>query len=782
MRQQFINTANLIVVAGFTILVFLLPLFYLQTTSEYFELNKQALLVGVMGILLLVWTVKMVVQRKVNIVVSPMTVPLLAFLGAYIISTIFSVDQFVSVFGYHGRFTGNIIQIAAVVLGFFILSSNLTKLTYVRIISHSFVASSLILSIYTVFLNYLQANSNQYADLLRRLPNFLPTNASPNIAALVLVAALLVGTGLLFSEKNSSLKSYLSFALALIGVGIAFTGSWISLVVLGVTAAIGLFFSSKLNLDNRRSQLSFILPAIAALVLFSLLLNLPNSPLAKFKTRSEATLSLDASWRIAASSLGIKPIQGIGPGTYAYAFSQFKPIELNIGEQGGLRFDRAYNFPLEIMTTSGLLGVVTYLWALLAFLVLVFRYLGKVDNHRVDSNLYFNILAATALLIAQLVVYPNTIIFTLFFTFAAIVVSHLRGLGISSVNDVSLILGAVKEGLIKVTETDDPEKLGRRYEILPYVFLLLALALVVPSFYFTGVNYLADTHYRNAILSFNNNKAQETLQNLVKAIQAQPRRADYHVALSQADLAILRAVAQDPKNASPSAEVQQNINNLGRQAIEQAAFATQVAPKNAFTYAYLGDVYKELAGNNIDALRNALNAYVASSNLDPNNFQLRIVIGDLFLRTGDFRGSADSFKQAILLKRDDPNPRYLLAVSYIRDADKKAADDKIASYQLRQLGIQAIQETTNVLNEVTKDKSSDVYKQQIDKLNKDIEEQKGKLEQLKPEVEQILKTQQQQNQPGQTQGAQTDNLSPTSRSGTRPSPTAPPSQTETQGP
>src|SRR5262245_25484547 len=129
MRQQFINAANVIVVAGFAVLTFLLPLFYLQTTSEFFELNKQALLTGVIGILLIVWTVKMVVQRKVNIVVSPMTVPLLAFLGAYIISTIFSVDQFVSIFGYHGRFAGNIIQVSAIILGFFVLSSNLNKLS-----------------------------------------------------------------------------------------------------------------------------------------------------------------------------------------------------------------------------------------------------------------------------------------------------------------------------------------------------------------------------------------------------------------------------------------------------------------------------------------------------------------------------------------------------------------------------------------------------------------------------------------------------------------------------
>lgn len=757
MRQQFINTANLIVVIGVSLLTFLLPLFFLQTTSEYFEINKELLVVSVVGVLLLIWTAKMMVQRKVNIVVSGLTLPLLAFLGVYIISTIFSVDQFVSIFGAHGWFTGNIIQVSAGIFAFFILVSNLNRITYVRIISHSFVASAFLLAIYNIFLNYLSANSSQYTSLLQKIPAFLPTNASPNIAALVIVGALIVGTGLLFSEKTLGIKSYLSLALAVMGVGLVFTGSVVAYVVLGVTAALALFFSSKLKAENKKTQFSYILPAIAAILIFGIFLNIPNSPLTKFKSKEEPTLSLDSSWRIATSAVGldkVRALTGIGPSTYLYAFSQFKPAEINIGEFGGFRYGRAFNVPLEIMTTTGILGIITYLWMVVAFLSIIFRFLAQTDNRSVDPQLYFNSMAALSLLLAQFVIYPNTILLTLFFIYAAMVISHLKWVGVKGITDVSLILGAIQEGLIRVTDSEDPNRLGRKYEILPYVFFIIALSLVVPAFYFSSYNYLADTYYKKAITSFNNNKAKETLENLVKAIQSQPRRDVYHVSLSQADMAIFRAIAQDPKNSSPSAEVRQNLENLSKEAIQQALVATQVAPKNAFNYAYLGDVYKELSGNNVEALRQALNAYLNSSSLDPNNYQLKIVIGDLFLTTGDYRGAADAFQAAINLKADDPNPRYLRAISQIRDADSKAKNDPIQAFQLRQFAVQSLNDTIAVLDQISKDKNSDLYKQQVEKVRKDIEDQQAKLEQAKPEVEKIIKDQQ-QSQGGQTQGAQT---------------------------
>lgn len=766
MRQQLIDTLNSLILIGTGLLTFTLPLFFLQTTSEFFELNKQMLLISVVGLMLIIWSIKMVIQRKVIVTVSPITLPLVFFLLAYLISTFFSVDQFVSIFGFHGRFAGNLLQVGFSVIAFFAIATNLNSRIGPKLVSHSLVASSAILSLYTIVLAYLIANSAQYSTILAKVPNFLPANNSGNITALVMVAALAAGAGLLLSERSQGVKSYLSLALSIIGIGLAFTGSIVAYIALGVLVAFGLLFANKVKIDDKKVQGGFLAPALISILLFGLLVSIPNSPLAKYKLPSEPTLSVSSSWRIASSAVGIKPIQGIGPGTFAYAFSQFKPVELNLGTLGGARFDRAFNFPLEIMTTTGLLGLLTYLWVIVATLLVIIRYLVRVADKSASTTLYATILTVVALLLAQLVIYPNTIIFGLFIIFVAMMVNQLRSLGANGINDVSLILGAINEGVLKIAEADDPNKLGRKYEILPYIFLLVALPIVILSVYFMGSNYIADVSYKNGINSFNNNKANETLQALAKAINFQPRRDVYHISLSQADMAILRAFLRDPKNSSPSAEVQQDIRNLANQAVNEATKATLASPRNAFTYAYLGDVYKELGGNNIDILRNALNAYVNSSNLDPNNYQLRVVIGDLYLQTNDFTRASDYFQAASSLKPDDPNPVYLMAVAQAREADQKSQstkpEDKVLGYQLRLVAIKNLQNTIKIIDQVVKDKNTETYKQQVDSVNKEIENQKTKADKEKTEVEKISK--------GQTQATATP--SPTQRAATvTPTPT-----------
>ena len=86
-------------------IIFLLPLFFLPWTSEYFEFNKQFLLWLAMPAALFLWLIKQAGQKQLKIKTNPLNFPVLIFLALTFISSIFSLDRFSSFFGYFGRFS-----------------------------------------------------------------------------------------------------------------------------------------------------------------------------------------------------------------------------------------------------------------------------------------------------------------------------------------------------------------------------------------------------------------------------------------------------------------------------------------------------------------------------------------------------------------------------------------------------------------------------------------------------------------------------------------------------
>jgi len=119
-RNLFINK---IISWSIIILVGLIPLFFLLFTSEFYEFNKNILLVVVCGLLLVVWTLKMVLQGRMSFRRTPFDLPVLAIAGAFILSTILSSPNKWAPFWIPGG-TGTIIGLTVL---YFIITNSFTK-------------------------------------------------------------------------------------------------------------------------------------------------------------------------------------------------------------------------------------------------------------------------------------------------------------------------------------------------------------------------------------------------------------------------------------------------------------------------------------------------------------------------------------------------------------------------------------------------------------------------------------------------------------------------------
>src|SRR3989344_788044 len=118
------NICNKIIEFSFYSLFFFVPLAFASDTFELFEFNKMWLTYGLTIIIAASWIAKMILQRRILLCRTPLDIPIALFLTSQIISTIFSWDPHVSIWGYYSRFNGGLLSMISYVFLYYAFVSN----------------------------------------------------------------------------------------------------------------------------------------------------------------------------------------------------------------------------------------------------------------------------------------------------------------------------------------------------------------------------------------------------------------------------------------------------------------------------------------------------------------------------------------------------------------------------------------------------------------------------------------------------------------------------------
>ena len=86
-------TMNKIISTCLVVLAFLVPLFFLPFTSEFYEFNKNMLLIVSAFILLVLWLLKMALERKITFRKTVLDLPVLILAGVFILSSFFNAPN-----------------------------------------------------------------------------------------------------------------------------------------------------------------------------------------------------------------------------------------------------------------------------------------------------------------------------------------------------------------------------------------------------------------------------------------------------------------------------------------------------------------------------------------------------------------------------------------------------------------------------------------------------------------------------------------------------------------
>ncbi len=122
--MKLLNILNKAIEYSFYLLFFLVPLSLTGDTSELFEFNKLWVTFVLTIIIGAAWILKMVIKKEFRIQKTPLDIPIALFLGAQILSTIFSIDSHISLWGYYSRFNGGLLSILSYVFLYYAFVSN----------------------------------------------------------------------------------------------------------------------------------------------------------------------------------------------------------------------------------------------------------------------------------------------------------------------------------------------------------------------------------------------------------------------------------------------------------------------------------------------------------------------------------------------------------------------------------------------------------------------------------------------------------------------------------
>ncbi len=684
MKEQYIGILGHVIKVGILVLIFITPLLFIplpQNVNDlrtFSEFNKQIFFV--IGTLLLfsLWAVKMVLEKRVTIVRTPLDIPLLALLLVYAVATAFSSDIFVSLAGFYGTFHPSLIGVLTLVLFYFTVVSNLnTKTRWHSLIV--LIASFSIISIIQIF-NYFG---------LFILP-FEPTKVREwtpllSLGTLAFISSILipVSIGFALQAKNKWFKvsgfaaSILLFISLLI---INALGAWVSLVV---GAVIFLFLSPKFFSDKRDRLYLGITAGVAVLLLVialvpglsdSIIKPLINTNSNNTQLTTEKRLSLQHGWQVAANSVGEKPVLGYGTGTFPFSYTQNVPRSINSTDDWNVRFEQASNEYVNILSTLGIVGFIVFLFVLVSlFRPLILLTLSSVSAK--DNPLVILLLSALGGYVSGSLFFDTSLVVGMVFIFlAAISMSILYDLGAKGVDKVNLKLVSLNAGAIRsFGENEKPTS-----NPLTYVFLIPSIILMLAVIFISFNAYRAEVSYQNSIIAASENKGVETRDSLINSINIYAFRDVYHRTLSLVDMRLAQNLSQQQQNEENPDPTQ--IQRLVNEAIDQGKIASGYQTQttigtsriNVVNWESIALLYSNLLGVAGGAEDHAIRTYIGAITLQPQNPLLYEALGGVYMRLNRTDEAIRTLETAVSLKPDLASTHFALAQAYKQAGDRPA--------------------------------------------------------------------------------------------------------------
>jgi len=649
---------------GIYLLTALMPILFLPFSFEVFEYNKQYLLFFGVLIALIGWLGNLISnQKKLYFAKSPINFLVLALVAVSIVSTFFSVDRITSLFGFYGRFNGNLIETILLAILFFILINNVSftkkdrisadKLILILLLSSTI---SIFITIFSVFGVWDKIGIANFIPQIMRNIFFNPVAGSMEALAIFLSIIISLVIGLWISNfeiikpkegmETPQLKRYYNnLSKGLLGLLfiaslflmfiINFNRAWLVLIInFGIYLFIALYSRAFKNSVEKLYLPVFIFLIIT--FLFFLPFKLNNLLFSKIVLPFEVLLGLKDSGLVTFDTISssIKnAIIGSGPSTFYYDFVQYKPQQINSGPLWSIRFDKPFNYFIEVLTTIGLVGFFVYL-AIIIVIFLLILYIWKSElKVEMFKRMEFLLLPWLAILIAQAVYFSTTVLITIFWIL------------------LSLLIIFLKEFILIKGNNEEPvNNKSLSYETFPELFLIFYSIFILFIFfsifagYFAIRFYVADNFYLKGMQESN---PDIKVQHFINAAKLNKYRSIYHQTLAQAEWLVVLNESFKPLNERDNNKIQNGV----ALAVSAAKEAVNISPRLVTAQENLAVIYKNISPLAVDSLDWSVKTFETAIELEKNNPVLYTELGKIYLMKKNNTAGLNTKDSAELIKK-----------------------------------------------------------------------------------------------------------------------------------
>ena len=393
---------------SFYALFFLTPLFWTSKNYELFEYNKMMLIYAFTVLIVGAWLLKTINNKRVTIKQTPLDIPLLLFLVANILSTIFSIDPHTSIWGYYSRSNGGLLSLISYLLLYWAFVSNMGSSEVKNILKFALL-SGFIISLWAISEHFgispsciiLRNEFNASCWIQDVQARVFATLGQPNWLAAYL--AMLIFPALYFlvtAKKNLELGIWY---LVLMVYYLAFTFTYSRGPTLGLIAGLVVFLLfTNLRLHPKGVSVTkppkLILVALLSFLVFNILFGsaltsfrlvtkfaAPARPTINIPTASSGTQLENGGtesgqirfivWQGALRIFKAYPIFGSGLETFAYSYYQYRPASHNLTSEWDFLYNKAHNEYLNYLATTGIVGFGTYMAIIVYFVFWCTRFL-----------------------------------------------------------------------------------------------------------------------------------------------------------------------------------------------------------------------------------------------------------------------------------------------------------------------------------------------------------------------------------------------------------------------
>lgn len=428
-----------VIIYSFYFLIFLVPLVFTTQNYELFEFPKMLLVYTATVIIGLSWLGKSIAEGKITFRPTILLIPLIAFLLANTVSTVFSVDQHTSIFGYYSRFNGGLLSIISYLILFFAFVSNFNRLNVVNFLSVGLLGA-LVVSFWgipshfgydpTCKLLLGKWTSSCWTAEFSPEKRIFATLGQPNWLAAYLALYLPLTLAFLLIAQTQIQKFFFFAAANILYWAFLLTNS--RAASLGLAAGFLVFGAlyiaalAKTDRGNLFSHLKdkfnglWILATLATFIIItnyygSQLLGRINEALPFLKNFSQTTQTATGQnppesqpipktetvlatggtesgqirlivWRGGWEIFKHYPIFGSGVETFAYTYYQYRPVAHNQTTEWNFLYNKAHNEYLNYLATTGAVGLASYLLVIATFIFAAVKFVLKRGEKNVNKQ------------------------------------------------------------------------------------------------------------------------------------------------------------------------------------------------------------------------------------------------------------------------------------------------------------------------------------------------------------------------------------------------------------